>query len=294
MKTAAEAFRRMGEAEGEVIARQNLRFLYHRRGASEAAATQVALAKEAAEKSNAPLAIVRASVLEAAHILDAGGDVGRAHRALLRAERFAFPAAPIALRRTVLFNLANANLYLGRLDDAIDVLERHRALRAEDGSTTDAAPVAYNLLNAHVTQAELRPSAPARAQLVEMAEQRRGGDRTSQSAVRRGAGAPRAWRSAAADRSRPSGDAFTPLPGDRSAFGGTGDSRVVPVVAGPARGVAEPAPGRTAESRSCPTGVCKRRQRPAGVRLAGTIASGVAHGAAGASHCRIVRGARRD
>ncbi len=167
---AAEAFRRMGEAEGEVIARQNLRILYHRRGAIEAAAEQVALAKEAAEKSNAPLAIVRASVLEAAHILDAGGDVGRAHRALLRAERFAFPAAPIALRRTILFNLANANLYLGRLDDAIDALERHRALRAEDGATTDAAPVAFGLLNAHVTQAEARPSAPARAKLVEMAE----------------------------------------------------------------------------------------------------------------------------
>jgi CHAT domain-containing protein len=168
---AAAAFRRMGEAEGEVIARQNLRFLHHRRGDIAEAAEQVALAKESAEKSNAPLAIVRASVLEAAHILDAGGDVGRAHRALLRAERFAFPAAPIALRRTVLFNLANANLYLGRLDDAIDVLERHRALRAEDGSTTDAAPVAYMLLNAHVTQAELRPSAPARAKLVEMAEE---------------------------------------------------------------------------------------------------------------------------
>ena len=100
---------------------------------------------------------MRASVLEAAHILESGGDVGRAHRALLRAERFAFPAAPIALRRAVLFNLGNANLYLGRLDDAIDVLERHRALRAEDGSTTDAAAVAFNLLNAHVTQAEATP-----------------------------------------------------------------------------------------------------------------------------------------
>ena len=167
---AAAAFRRMREAEGEVIARQNLRFLYNRRGAVAAAARQVALAKEAAETSNAPLAIVRASVLEAAHILESGGDVGYAHRALLRAERFAFPAGPIALRRAVLFNLANANLYLGRLDDAIDVLERHRTLRAEDGSATDAAEVAFNLLNAHVTQAEARPSGAARAQLTEMAE----------------------------------------------------------------------------------------------------------------------------
>jgi CHAT domain-containing protein len=170
-EAAADAFHRMGEAEGEVIARQNLRFLYLRRGNIEVAGRQVTLAREAAETSNAPLAIVRASVLEAAHILEAGGDVGHAHRTLLRAERFAFPNAPIALRRAVLFNLANANLYLGRLDDAITVLERHRGLRAEDGATTDAAPVAFNLLNAHVTQAELRPSASDRARLLQMAEQ---------------------------------------------------------------------------------------------------------------------------
>lgn len=167
---AAETFRRLGEAEGEVIARQNLRLLFNRRGEAPAASRQVALAREAADTSKAPLAIVRASVLEAAHIVESGGDMGYAHRALRRAEQFAFPSAPIALRRAVLFNLANANLYLGRLDDAIDVLERHRALRAEDGAVTDAAAVAFNLLNAHVAQAETRPSPSRRAELVRMAE----------------------------------------------------------------------------------------------------------------------------
>ena len=133
-ETAADGFVRAREPEGEVVARQNLRNLYRRRGAVAAAARQVALATAAAEQSKAPLDIVRASVLEAGHLLDTGGDVGRAHRVLLRAERLAFPGAPIGLRRAILFNLASANLYLGRIDDAIDVLERHRALRKEDGS----------------------------------------------------------------------------------------------------------------------------------------------------------------
>jgi CHAT domain-containing protein len=168
---AARGFARTGEAEGEVIARLNLRIIYHRRGASEAAAEQVRLALAAAEASGAPLTIARASVLEAGHVLDTGGDVGRAHRALLRAERLAFPGAPIGLRRTILFTLANASLYLGRLDEAIDALERHRALRAEDGSTVDAAAVAFNLLNARVTREETRPSAAGRARLAALAEQ---------------------------------------------------------------------------------------------------------------------------
>ena len=49
--------------------------------------------------------------------IETDGDVGRAHRALLRAERLAFPGGPIGLRRSILFALANASLYLGRLDD---------------------------------------------------------------------------------------------------------------------------------------------------------------------------------
>ena len=74
------------------------------------------------------------------------------------------------MRRSILFQLANANLYLGLFDEAIDALDRHRALRQVDGSTADAAAVAFNLLNAHVARNEARPVAGARARLVAMAE----------------------------------------------------------------------------------------------------------------------------
>jgi tetratricopeptide (TPR) repeat protein len=163
---AAASFARVHDAEGEVMARHNLRNIFQRRGDFAAADRQVEQALRAADASGQPLPLAQAAVLEAGHELRGGGDVGRAYRTLQRAHEFAFPDGPIALRRAILLNLANASLYLGRLDDAIDALERHRALRQEDGSTIDAATVAYNLLNARLTQSEQHPRAGARERLT--------------------------------------------------------------------------------------------------------------------------------
>src|SRR5688572_4246602 len=163
---AAGGFARQRDAEGEVLARHNLRNIYQRRGETAAAAREVAQAITAAESSGQPLAIARAAVLEASHEIQTGGDVGRAYRTLQRAYRSAFPSGPIGLRRTILLNLANATFYLGRLDEAVEALEQHRALRKEDGSTVDAATVAFNLLNAHLTQSEQRPTAAARERVT--------------------------------------------------------------------------------------------------------------------------------
>jgi CHAT domain-containing protein/tetratricopeptide (TPR) repeat protein len=166
---AAGGFARVRDAEGEVLARHNLRNILQRRGDFAAADRQVEQALEAAEASGQPLPLARAAVLEASHELRAGGDVGQAYRTLQRAQQFAFPDGPVGLRRAILLNLANASLYLGRLDDAIEALERHRALRQEDGSTVDAATVAFNLLNARLTQSEQHPRAAARERLTAQA-----------------------------------------------------------------------------------------------------------------------------
>ncbi len=165
-ESAASGFAASLDAEGEVLARHNLRNIYHRRGRAADAARQVARALAAAGASRQPLAVARAAVLEASQILETGGDVNRAYRTLRRAQQHAFPGGPMGLRRTILFNLANASFYLGRLDEAIEALERHRALRQEDGSTADAAAVSFNLLNARLTQAEVRPRPGARERLV--------------------------------------------------------------------------------------------------------------------------------
>jgi tetratricopeptide (TPR) repeat protein len=163
---AADGFVRVRDADGEIIARQNLRTLYHQRGDAAAAVRQVQLAVAAAEASGKSLLIARASVIEALQVTAVGGDVGNAYRVLRRAERLAFPAGPIALRRSILLGLANAAMYLGRFDEAIDALEQHRALRAEDGSLQDAASIIFNLLNVRSRVSEARPNAGARPRLV--------------------------------------------------------------------------------------------------------------------------------
>jgi len=165
-EVAAIEFARLGDAEGEVLARHSLRNIYQRRGDFAAADRQVEQAVQAAEASGQPLPLARAAVLEAGHVLRAGGDIGQAYRTLQRTQQFVFPDGPIELRRAILLNLANASLYLGRLDDAVEALEQHRALRQEDGSTVDAATVAFNLLNARLTQSEQRLRAGARERLT--------------------------------------------------------------------------------------------------------------------------------
>ena len=78
--------------------------------------------------------------------------------------------APIGLRRTILFSLANANIYLGRAEDALEALDRHRALRAEDRSTQNAATVEFNRLVAQIAIGGRRPNADVHARLVADAE----------------------------------------------------------------------------------------------------------------------------
>jgi CHAT domain-containing protein len=163
---AAEGFVRAHDAEGEVIARHNLRTLYWLHGRVKEATQEVAKAVAAAEASQHRIAIARAAVLEANHLIETGGDLGRAYRSLMQAQPFAFPKGPIGLRRALLIVLANTCTYLGRLDEAIDALERHRRLRQEDGSLSEAATVAYNLLNARLTKNEMHPVGTARERLT--------------------------------------------------------------------------------------------------------------------------------
>ena len=69
---AAGGFARQRDAEGEVLARHNLRNLYQRRGETAAAAREVAQAIAVAESSGQPLPIARAAVLEASHEIQIG------------------------------------------------------------------------------------------------------------------------------------------------------------------------------------------------------------------------------
>src|SRR5262249_2849098 len=63
---AADAFAQQRDADGEVIARQNLANQFQLRGDVKTAAGHVALAVAAAEASRRPLTIARAAVIDAA------------------------------------------------------------------------------------------------------------------------------------------------------------------------------------------------------------------------------------
>lgn len=167
---AADGCAIVTDAAGEVIARQNLTSLYRLRGRFDASRQQADRAVAVAEASDDPVTRARGSVIRARQALASGRDIGGAHRSLLRAERLIFPNGPIGLRRTILYQLAEARLALGMLDEAIAALEQHQALRAEDGATVEAAKVEFNLLNLHLTKSEMHPQPGDRERLVIRAE----------------------------------------------------------------------------------------------------------------------------
>src|SRR5262245_41575891 len=88
---AADAFAQVRDADGEVIARQNLASQFRLRGDVKTAADHVARAVAAAETSGQPLIIARAAAIDAAHAILTGGDIGRAHRDLVRADHLVPP-----------------------------------------------------------------------------------------------------------------------------------------------------------------------------------------------------------
>lgn len=169
-ETAAEGFARSGQAEGEVIARENLARQSRVSGDVEAAARHVTRANQVAEASQHPLVIARAAVLDASHVMDTGGDIGRARRVLVRADRITPPTAPIGLRRQILLYLAKANIHVGQIDDALETLERHRRLASEDGSPQGAAVVEHDSLVVKMTLGISRPRPGLRSELVAQGE----------------------------------------------------------------------------------------------------------------------------
>jgi tetratricopeptide (TPR) repeat protein len=167
---AAERLAAEGQALGEVIARTNLRRLYMDGGDRAAADAQVELGLRAARQSGDREAVVRASILEASHLTDLGEDLGRAHRALRRAEEGAFPDGAPGLQQSVLRRSANLSYQLGRYGEAVEKLERLLAATRALGNSGGAA-LRYNILTSRRAEREVRPVAGALAEVRQLAEQ---------------------------------------------------------------------------------------------------------------------------
>src|SRR5688500_2907322 len=101
-RSAADAFARRGEAEGEVLARTNLRLLLGLQGRAPEAQAELRRATDAARGSREPKIVARGLILEATDRVERSDDLGRAWRQLKRAEAMVFPAGPAGLKRQCL------------------------------------------------------------------------------------------------------------------------------------------------------------------------------------------------
>ena len=156
-REAATGFAGAGLAEGEVLARTNLRTLLYRKGRLEEAGREVEQAVKVAEASGLDLVLARALVLQAAHMTDTGRDLLAAYRILRRAERAAFPDGPYTLRRGIVFALGNTCFQLGRLDEALDYYRRAEAMTEETGDRLGRASAQYSVVNTLLGQLEALP-----------------------------------------------------------------------------------------------------------------------------------------
>ncbi|HVQ30121.1 MAG TPA: CHAT domain-containing protein [Vicinamibacteria bacterium] len=168
-REAAAGFAEQGVAEGEVLARTNLRTILYRKGRLEEAGREVERAVKVAESSGQDLVLARALALQATHLTDTGRDLLAAYRTLRRAERAAFPDGPYTLRRSIVFALGNTCFQLGRLDEALDHYRRVEAMTAEARDEMTRASAQYNVVNTLLRQGEELPGPGARDEVVALA-----------------------------------------------------------------------------------------------------------------------------
>jgi CHAT domain-containing protein/tetratricopeptide (TPR) repeat protein len=168
-RQAVTSFAGAGMARGEILARHNLRNLLHRRGETKAAATEVAAALAAAERSGEPLLQAQALVLRGTHLVETGGDLALAHHDLRRALELLPADASYPQRKLALLALANAAFQLGRYDDAVGTYERLLELTRAQNDAAEEATALFNIANARQRQYEERPRASSLVELEALA-----------------------------------------------------------------------------------------------------------------------------
>jgi tetratricopeptide (TPR) repeat protein len=169
-RRSADGFQRSGHAEGEILARSNLRNFLFPKGRVEDATRETARVAALGRSVSDPLLKARAWTLEATHVQDTGGDLSLAYRLLKQTEGTIFPGGPYRLKRSTLNSLGLVAFRLGRLDEALAVFEKLDALAAAEGELLAQANAQYNILNTSSLKETLLPSPGAKARLMRLAE----------------------------------------------------------------------------------------------------------------------------
>ncbi|RKG92668.1 CHAT domain-containing protein [Corallococcus terminator] len=168
---AALAFRRRGDAEGEVMAGINLRSVLGMLGRAEEAHQWVLRVGEVARASGDARLQVRALILEAAELSDLGQDLGRAYLLLKRAEALTFPGGTDGMKKQLLSPLATVSVNLGRLDEALDAYGRLAELARRTRDAGTEARVRLAVANLALLRHEERPEPGGRPELLRLARE---------------------------------------------------------------------------------------------------------------------------
>jgi len=168
-KQAADGFRASAGAEGELLARSNLRDFLFPFGRVDEATREMERVVEIGGASEDPLLKAQAWTLQARHIYEVGGDLGHAFRLLKQAESASFPQGPYRLKRGILTLLGIVAAAAGRIDEALSIFSRLDALATEAGDAAMQATARYNAFETTATKQGLLPSPDSREQLIRLA-----------------------------------------------------------------------------------------------------------------------------
>ena len=168
-RQAADGFRALAHAEGELLARSTLRTLLFPRGRVEEATRETERVVAIGDASNSPLLKAAAWSLHALHIQDSGGDLGHALRLLKQAEAAIFSGGPYRLKRAHLISLGQVTARLARFDEALAIYGRLDALATEQGNAPDQAIARFNIFNTTAMKENLLPTTRGRDTLMQLA-----------------------------------------------------------------------------------------------------------------------------
>lgn len=169
-RRSADGFRRVGHAEGEILARSNLRNFLFPLGRSQDVETEMARVIEIGASVSEPLVKARVWNLEAGHLQETGGDLGRAYMLLKQTEQVLFPDGPYRMKRSCLTSLGQVAFSMGRTDEALTIFRQLEALAIAEKDAQVQASARYYLLNTTAQKEGFLPSPGARQRLMVLAE----------------------------------------------------------------------------------------------------------------------------
>jgi tetratricopeptide (TPR) repeat protein len=166
---AAVGFESLGNAEGELLARSNLRHLLFPLGRTDEAAREVERIIEIGEASDDRMLKARAWSLHALHVQASGGDLGHTFRLLKMAEGAIFPHGPYRLKRTNLTSQGIVAADLGRFAESLTIFRRLDELAGKEGDSRTQAVARYNTFDTASMQEASLPTAGGRDRLATLA-----------------------------------------------------------------------------------------------------------------------------